>query len=261
MKIFKVEYGEIGTEIDKQNLVVKHNDLVQKIRLSLTEAEQKTVLYSISKIKPNDKVTDCVHFDIQAYCKACGIDADSGTNYKRVRALVKALRDKSQEVFIDGWYRPVSWFYDYKVNPQDGHVKVLFNPLLEQSLYGLQRDFLQYRLEMSLPLDGKYTVALYEYFKSQLGNTRNTFTFNLGVDKFKEFLGVDKLKTYENFGKLRMKIIEPAFKDIEEKTDIFIQWRPIKTGRGGKILVIRFDVTKKNIDVMDGKKGIEDYAN
>lgn len=259
MENFKQSYEKISTKIDQQNIVVKHNNLVQKIRLNLSEAEQKTVIYAVSKIKPSNKAAEWIYFDIKSYCKACGIDADSGTNYKRVRSIVKSLRDKSQEVFVDGAYRPVSWFYDYKVESQDGQVGVLFNPLLEDSLYGLSREFLQYRLEMALPLDGKYTVALYEFFKSKLGANRNTYDFNINVDEFRFFLGIENLKTYQNFAQMKRKILEPALAEIEEKTDIFVQWVPVKTGRGGKVLVMRFDISLQHSNVMAGQRGIEEY--
>ena len=90
------EHIEVLT--NRGNKVVKHNDLVQKSRFDLTLVEQKTINFLVSLIKPKKDITDIqpleYEFEIQQYCKICGIDYNQGTNYKMVRDTLRSLCQK-----------------------------------------------------------------------------------------------------------------------------------------------------------------------
>ena len=63
-------------EIEKmQNqLVVKHNDLIQKSRYNLTITQQKLIAYVISLIKPTDTDFQRYEINVADFCELCGID-------------------------------------------------------------------------------------------------------------------------------------------------------------------------------------------
>ena len=61
-------------------MVVKSNDLIQRSRFHLTLQQQKIVLYLISHITPYDDEFKLYDFDIADFCKVCGIDYTSGKN-------------------------------------------------------------------------------------------------------------------------------------------------------------------------------------
>ena len=88
------EKNEIKTKQDYW--VVKGNALIQQSRFSLSLIEQKTVAYICSMIKPATVETRSkicpdspwqldYTFDIQTYCKICGIDWDNGGNYAYIK--------------------------------------------------------------------------------------------------------------------------------------------------------------------------------
>jgi plasmid replication initiation protein len=75
-------------------------------------------------------------------------------------------------------------------------------------------------------LQGKYSIILYEfamrYHKKQLPE--------LTIEEFKELTGTTKTKSYINTNNLKIKVIEPAIEEINEKTDIRLSYSEIKTG-------------------------------
>ena len=75
-------------------------------------------------------------------------------------------------------------------------------------------------------LQGKYAVILYEfamrYHKKQLPE--------LSLEEFKELTGTTETKSYSNINNLKTYVIEPAIEEINEKTDIRLSYKEIKTG-------------------------------
>ena len=57
---------------DRDKLVVKANELIQKSRFNLSLQQQKIILYLISQIDRNDKEFKLYSFSIQHFCKVCG---------------------------------------------------------------------------------------------------------------------------------------------------------------------------------------------
>jgi hypothetical protein len=106
-------------------------------------------------------------------------------------------------------------------------------------LLELKRDFTQYKLSQITRLSSTYAIRLYELLKKQerLGS-RSFF-----IDDLKKKLNIsdDKLKSFADF---RLYVLEIAKREIDEKTDILIDFKFIKTGR--KITAVQFCVTPKN---------------
>lgn len=246
MKTFKNEYQEIALEIDKKNIVVKHNDMIQKSRHQLSEVEQKTIIYAISKIQPDSTRDTLFEFDIAKYCKACNITY-SGKNRNDLKDILFGLSDKGWNLKLDnGSISRVRWFSTIRINQETGKGEFQFHTDLYPYVFDLSKNFTQYQIGMALELKGKYTVILFELFKSYIGSNRNNCFILLTVDELKDKLGILDLKTYQRFNDIDRKILSPGLKEIEEKTDIFIQFVPVKIGPKGKVLVIRFDITKKS---------------
>ena len=57
------------------------------------------------------------------------------------------------------------------------------------------------------------------------------------LDEFK--LMMEAPKSYK-FSQIRQKIIEPAIKQIEDKNEIKVDWKPLKKGRSVNALEFRF---------------------
>ena len=74
----------MNKELERKNLVVKSNSLIQKTRYQLSEQQQKIILYLISKIQQGDDVFSQFEFNLQNFCNLLGIKYHSG-NYEHIK--------------------------------------------------------------------------------------------------------------------------------------------------------------------------------
>lgn len=228
----------------RENKVVKHNDLVQKSRFDLTLTEQKTINFLVSLIKPQKNCTDIqpleYEFEIQDYCKICGIDYSNGKNYKTVRNTLKSLRDKSVIVTLaDGTETSVSWLNKFWSNKGRGWAKIRFDEDIAPYLFELCNNTTRYELLNVLPMKSKYSVRMYEICRSWAGLKSHTYK----IEELRKMLDIpeNELSRYPDF---RRKVLEISQKEINEHTDLNIYYEPINKGR--KVIQIRIHIAEKS---------------
>lgn len=237
---------EESFEIKKSKgyLVVKSNDLIQRNRFELSLPEQKTVAYICSMIQPIQTEESGFQleyeFKIREYCKICGIDYDNGKNYQDVKATLKKLRDKSMWLTLpDGSETTVGWLAKATTNKKSGIAHIKLDEDMVSYLFDLKQKFTQYQLYNVLGMKSAFSVRIYELMKSY--SFRHTITFEL--DELKKLLMVEDVKSYNRFPDFRRKVLEKAQLEINELTDINIEFEPIKTGR--KVTSIKFIIEEK----------------
>ena len=225
----------------KGYLVVKGNDLIQRNRFELSLMEQKTVAYICSMIKPIDSGFQSEYeFKIRDYCKICDIDYDNGANYAYVKETLKKLRDRSMWMTLeDGSETVVGWLDRVTTNKKSGLAHIRIDDRLIPYLFDLKQQFTQYQLYNILGMKSAFSVRIYELMKSY--SFRHTIIFEL--NELKELLMVEHVKSYVNYKDFRVKVLEKAQTEINELTDINIEFEPIKTGR--KVTSITFIIEEK----------------
>ena len=121
------------TLADREQYVVKANDLIRRTRYDLTAQQQKIILFAISKIKPEDDVHTEYTFDINELANACGINIrDGGYYYKRLKEDLRVLADPTWVMMenednkvVD---RMISWINsDAEIIPGDSTITISFN--------------------------------------------------------------------------------------------------------------------------------------
>lgn len=225
----------------KGYLVVKGNDLIQRNRFELSLMEQKTVAYICSMIKPIDSGFQSEYeFKIRDYCKICDIDYDNGANYAYVKETLKKLRDRSMWMTLeDGSETVVGWLDRVTTNKKSGLAHIRIDDRLIPYLFDLKQQFTKYQLYNILGMKSAFSVRIYELMKSY--SFRHTIIFEL--NELKELLMVEHVKSYVNYKDFRVKVLEKAQTEINELTDINIEFEPIKTGR--KVTSIKFIIEEK----------------
>lgn len=229
----------------REYLVVKANELVQKNRFELSLTEQKTVAFICSMIKPvkNSKEPYQLdyEFNIREYCKICGFNYDSGQNYADVKATLKKLRDRSMWLTLpDGSETLCGWLAKVTTNKRSGLAHVRIDEDLAPYLFDLGQRFTQYQLYNILAMKSAFSVRLYELMKSYAH--RQSITLDL--DELKHLLMVEDVKSYHRFPDFRRKVLEIAQREINELTDLTIQYEPIK--KGNKVVQLRFKIEQKS---------------
>lgn len=105
---------------------------------------------------------------------------------------------------------------------------------------GLKQFFTQYLLEQTAQLKSTYSVRLYELL-IQWKSMKKTPPIDL--DTFREQLGIG-INEYQRMGNFKLRVLDPAIEEINEKTDIKTKYKNIKKGR--TITGFEFTVVSKN---------------
>ena len=220
--------------------VVKANDLIQQSRFHLTLQEQKIILYLISKIKPNDYDFAVHEFSIIDFCRICGIDYDNGKNYKNIKDAIKNLADKSIWITLeDGSETILRWIDRAWINKKSGLVKIKIDDMMKPYLLRLKARFTQYELFYTLAMRSRYSLRLYELLKSYEYQQKKTFDIN----ELKRTLSTENYVRYPDFKRY---VIDIAMKEINELTDISIEYEVIQEGK--RYTKIKFSIeVKKNM--------------
>lgn len=229
----------------RENKVVKDNRLIQNVtrrKYELSLLEQKILGFIISLIKPPEDITSepqyKYEFDIRTFCKVCGITLDSGKNYSNVKEALEKIADNSfwlDEGSKGKFY--FQWIHSPRVIPKSGKITVHISEEVMPYLWNLQERFTAYELYQIMALKSTHSIAMYELLKSNAFKKKIT----VGIDELKKYLNIaDKYQDYKDF---RRKVIEQAVGEINQYTDLSIDWKPIKRGR--YYVALEFSISQK----------------
>ena len=236
------------TLVDREQYVVKANDLIRKTRYSLTAQQQKIVLYAISKIKPDDDINTEYTFDINELANACGMRIrDSGTYYERIKADLRELMKRELYMMPDGREISISWIGDIEMWEKNATVKISFNRNLQPYLFDLKEKYTQYKLKNVLAFRGKYAIRLYEILRSYTTqhaiDHEDEKEIDLTLEELKYQLDTESYDRWVDFNRF---ILKPAVKEINELAgDIRIEYYPMRGEKGRTIRKINFVITPK----------------
>ena len=210
--------------------VIKSNHIIQKTRFNLSVSEQRTIAYICSFIKPhaeNEPYQLRYDFNISDYARVCGLSCDGNRIYNETKSILKKLRDKSMWVEeSDGQEVLYAWLNDVEINRKSSTVSIEIHHRMIPFLFDLKETFTQYGLYNILKMKSQYSIRLYEILKSY--SNLNFIAFP--IEKWKHLLDVEHIKTYENYKDFRVKVLEVAVKEINEYTDLQIEYKAEKEG-------------------------------
>ena len=227
---------------DRNQYVVKANDLIRKTRYDLTTQQQKIILFAISKIKPEDAVYERYEINLEELCEACGLNIDSGGYYyKSLKEDLKKLAQREWCTMPDGTETTISWIGDATIVPLNSTVYITFNPNMKPYLFELKTRYTQYKLQNVLVFKGKYSIRLYEIVRSYISQAEIDNHIKkeiiISVEEMRNTLMVKSYPIWADFDRY---VIRPAIDEINKGAeDIHIEYDIIKNGRKtDKILFI-----------------------
>ena len=223
--------------IERGNLVVKRNDLIQKAHHHLSLQEQKIVLFLISKIKPNDTEFTEQEFYIAEYCKFCGMDETSGKNYSGVKDAIGKLLSRFVWIKRDnGSITSLRWIDKATINEGSGLVQLKFDKDLKPYLLFLEERYTLYEMRYTLAMRSQYSIRLYELLKSYEFK-KNVY---IEIEELKRLMSAENHKINNNF---KRRVLEIAVREINEYTDISVTYNFHKEGR--RFSNVLFGIDKK----------------
>ena len=232
-KELSVPCRTVKTSIPSDEIVKKSNAIARARWQPESVWEPRIVALVASKVRTDDE--DFLTYRIPV-AELTGVSDENlrGNQYQEIRKSILHLAKAT--ILIQGEKNPRN-FMMYPIfsacGYEDGHLIARFDPDLKPHFLNLQRQFTEYSLSQFLLLPSCYSQRIFEFLKSW----ENTQEVIVLVEELQELLSTPKFMK-DNFKNFRIRVLEKAHKDINEKTSLRYDWEPVKTGR--KVTAIRF---------------------
>ena len=224
----------------KDNLVVKHNDLVTA-SYAMTRHEQNLLLSCISQIDSRKRLEEGHVFTLTVE-QARDLFYNGNDQYNAYRDLKTAserLFERKIRIQLDNGKELLTRFVQSVIfDPEAGAVNIRFATDIYPYLSELEKNFTKYRLANIVQLTSVYAVRLYELLICWLGQGLHNKEFD--IDDFRRLMGIDD--KYSQFGELKKRVIVPALEQINEFTDHDIRVSYRKVGRVFRFIAFSFNV-------------------
>lgn len=230
-----MEQEQIIFELDDDFYVTQHNKLIVS-RYDMTALEQKLMLTLISTIRKDDNEIPTTVFRVKDLASLMGVSEE--LLYRDLPKTCKKIMSRVIEVRQDNGDWEMFNIIPYaKYISKQGSLKLEINKKAWDYLLHLKELFSSYQLKNVLHLDSKYSIRLYQLTKSN--SYKGVWTIEL--DEFKDILKLNK-KSYDLYGNIKLKVISPALKEINEKTNLNVEVEEQKMGR--KVHSLKFRISE-----------------
>lgn len=232
-------------ELPERELIVrKANELIQKSRHNLSERQQKIILYLISHISPYDEDFKDYVFDIKSFCNVCDIDETSGGNYEEIKTTIKEIADLSVWIRLENEQETLfRWIERPIIDARSGKITMRFNELLRPYLLQLTGNYTQYDLIYAVHFKSKYTIRLYELLKSVHYHELEPYTTEFNISYLRQRLGADDKPSFDKYSLFKSKVLMRAITEINLKSDKTVEYEEIKLKN--KVVRISFTIKTK----------------
>ena len=179
-----------------------------------------------------------VKLTAEEYAETYDLDAD--TAYSQLKTAAKSLRGR----FIKTMTQTprglkeveTNWCGQCTYHHGEGWVEIAFTPQIAPHLLGLRTKFVTHKLQQVSALRSIYSWRLFECLKSW----SDKGIWSIDIEKFIHAMEAPP-SCQKNFGILRLKVIEPALKELREKDNMLIDLELKKAGRKVTGLVFKFN--------------------
>jgi plasmid replication initiation protein len=208
----------------------------------LTLPEKRFIAAALAKTDSTDarglmdQQMQTVKLSAMEYAETFGISLDAA--YQQLQAGAEELQ--KPKVVVEhptrrGMVREVrAWVITGKYAKGEGTVEVRWHPDLVPFLFGLRTEFTTYKLRHAAAFRSIYSWRLFECLKSWQGVGH----YSPSIEDFQDVMEATPTAR-ANFKELRLRIIEPAVKELQEKNGLIVKWSPVNAGR--KVIGLRFD--------------------
>lgn len=224
--------------MSKNLIVVKSNNFVEA-SYKLTLDEMRILLLTIGKIDPNvEEHHRDFEFTVAEFAESFGIDEKVA--YQQVQTAVDKLGGR-WAVLEDTpkIKRKAVFLTDQTYFKGEGRFQIVLHEKLMPFVSAIKDKFTKYNLEYVAKFSSFHAIRLYEI----LAQYRSIGWREIELKELKEWLQIaDKYERWDNF---KQWLLKPSITEINEKSDLVIEFEPIKRGRA--IVALRFMINKKKL--------------
>lgn len=233
-------------KLDRNNWIVRTNTLNEMRDSNMTITEMRLFAIYQSKINPKDASSRKVEFELSEFERIMELKRANVSVLEQVgRRIVTrtaVIRDNN------GGFTAMPLFGEFKLYKDDNGkwvVRIDSHDVILPYLFEFKKYFFKYQLWNSLKLKSSNQQRMYEVLK-QYEYAKAT---EITIDFLKALIGISQ-KQYTEWRDFKRDVLEVCQKALQEQTDIKFTYEPIKRGRGGKVVALKFNI-EKNDDYVD----------
>lgn len=214
-----------------KNIVVKDNALINA-SYNLDLAEQRLILLAIVEARESGKginTNDPLMVHAESYAHQFNVHRNTAYTTLKNACNALFLRQFSyqEENSNNIEYIKSRWVSEIRYIENEAAVKLIFSPAIVPLITRLEEHFTKYELQQISNLSSAYAIRLYELLIAWR-STGKTPVFELA--DFREKLGVNETD-YAIISDLKKRVLDISIKQLNEHTDITVQYEQHKKGR------------------------------
>ena len=229
--------------------VVKSNDIIDaSYRLTLNE--QRLVLMCIAQIKKGQSITHDNKFLVSADEYAETFKLPLNNAYKELQIVADRLYERSATINKPDPENPeithlkTRWINSIAYLSGKGELILSFSPDMIPYISMLEGRFTRYSIHSITGMTSIYGMRFYELMKKWMTESGNGASHKeVSIDELKNILDLKgKYKAIKDF---KVKVLQPAIKDINLCSDLRASYTQRKTGRRVTHLIFHFQLDEQ----------------
>lgn len=246
----------------KKHTVVMANKLIlSRNKSKFTVQESRILCWCIGEIYKQDRINGQfenkeLFISIQEYAETIGAREDN--TERDIVEVCKNLINKSFEIQLQERWKVHNWFSSIGYDEKTKIISFMLTNEVIPYILGLKDRFTVMDLRNIIPLNSSYAIKIY-----QIMCCHKKYGITIILEELKKMLGIEDKGAYKLYGAIKRDILEISKKEINEKTDILIDYQEIKEKK--RVASVKFIAKEKNkirniIDEKTIKKRMEAIA-
>ncbi|MCY6354833.1 replication initiation protein [Clostridium sp. ZS2-4] len=220
------------------NWIYQSNKLIEA-SYTLTVLEQKLLRILASMIKKDDEDFKEYEFKIKDLMKI--LNTTNKRFYRDIDNLTDLLMQRIIKIKDGNTNKFTKYHWVDVAKYNNGILKLKINPDLKPFYLSLDW-YTKYQLKNVLQFKSAYSFRVYELLKQY----QKLKERNITIDDLRTILDISK-NQYTKYANLKQKVIKVAVNEINEKTDLNVQFEEIKESR--KIVALKFLIHSTNSEI------------
>lgn len=214
---------------NKEHYTVAANDII-KGKQSMTLQTARLIRLLITQVVKEDK-------DLKTYsCRIADLakffNIPNSNLYRDIKQICNCAMLSTVSIGDGNPKHPWKMFHWLSTAEYDGAgtLTLRLSDEIKPYVLDLEKWFTQYQLKNILEFNSYYAIRLYEIIKCRDGESKNSQTeIEFTIEELRIYFDCEK--KYKLFADFKRKVIEIAVREINEKSDIWINPTYKKTGR------------------------------
>ena len=162
-------------------------------------------------------------------------DVNADRAYTQIKSAIERISERWVKTEDERHVTKFRWVSSQTYFKKEGRFKIALTNEIMPYLTQLKGQFTQYQLNHISGFSSVHAIRLYELFTQykRLGERY------ISVEELKKWLQLED--KYDRYNNLNQWVLIPALSEINEKSDLFVGYEPIKRGR--KIIGVEFNIT------------------